>query len=186
MKQIFLFVLLFAAVASIIMGAYMPWGKATGYIAALRNLSNVHSMDEFKIDFDQPLNYYSPVGDEEVVKFLSNDILQLVNQKGQPEPVARALVGYIETRLFQDNVRHLLTGAQMHAILWAKYHDDADYKIAEQYYLKALDIGPRLPPVLYGLMDLYRMKGDKANMERIANIIVGYWPSDESVQALLK
>lgn len=186
MKQVILMLALVVVVVGIVLGAYLPWAKATSYISALRNLPNVNSMDGFAKNFDEPLNMYSPVGDEEVVKFLSNDILQLVNQKDQPEAVSRALVSFIKPRLLTDNVRHLLTGAQMHFILWSKFHNDDDYKITEQYYLKALSIGPRLPPVLYGLLDLYRQKGEKAKMQEIAKIIVGYWPSDDKVSALLK
>lgn len=169
-----------------ILGAYLPWAKATSYITALRNLPNVTSMDGFAKNFDEPLNMYSPVGDEEVVKFLGNDILQLVNQKDQPETVSRALVSLIEPRLLLDNPRHLLTGAQMRFIMWSKFHNEDDYKITEQYYLKALAIGPRLPPVLYGLLDLYRQKGEKAKMQDIAKKIVGFWPNDDKVSALLK
>ena len=177
---------LVAVVVGLVLGAYLPWAKATSYITALRNLPNVHSMDGFTANFDETLNMYSPVGNEEVVKFLSNDILQLVNQKDQPENVSRALADFIEPRLLLDNPRHLLTGAQMHFILWSKFHNENDYKLTEQYYLKALSIGPRLPPVLYGLLDLYRQKGEKTKMRDIAKIIVGYWPSDETVSALLK
>lgn len=186
MKQVILMLALVVVIAGIVLGAYLPWAKATSYISALRNLPNVTSMDGFVKNFDEPLNMYSPVGDEEVVKFLSNDILQLVNQKDQPEVVSRALVNFIEPRLMLNNVRHLLTGAQMHDILWMKFHSQDDYKLTEQYFLKALEIGPRLPPVLYGLLDLYRASGEKTKMQNVAKIIVGYWPSDSKTAALLK
>lgn len=186
MRQIFLVVALIAVVAGMVLGAYLPWTKATSFVEALRNMRNVGSFSAFVKNFDEPLNRYSPVGNEEIVKFLSSDILQLVSQNNQPENVARVLVEYIEPRLLLDNPRHLITGAQMRIVLWSKSHNEDDYLKAEQYYLKALAIGPRLPPVLYGLLDLYRMRGDKEKMRAVAKSIFSYWPDDDKIGALVK
>ena len=186
MRQVFLTLALITVIAGLFLGAYLPWVKASSYISALRNLSNVRSIDGFVANFDDAMNMYSPVGNEEIVKFLSNDILQLVNQKSQPENVSRALANYIEPHLLLDNPRHLLMGAQMYVIFWSKFHKDEDYLRAEQYYLAARAIGPRLPPVLYGLLDLYRSKGNTEKMRAVAKDILNYWPNDEGTAALLK
>lgn len=49
-----------------------------------------------------------------------------------------------------------------------------------------LSIGPKLPPVLYGLLSLYATKGDIANEKEVAETILKYWPQDTRVSDILK
>ncbi|MFA6365230.1 MAG: hypothetical protein WCW78_02400 [Candidatus Paceibacterota bacterium] len=186
MKQVIIVLGIIVTILSVVYGAYMPLVKAQSYISALRNVQSVRSVDGFKTLFDVPISFYSPIGDEEVVKFLSNDILGVVSQPNQQEAVSRALVEYIEPHLFQTSVIHLLNGSSMRSILWQKHGRDEDYVLAEAYLKKAYAIGPKLPPVLYGLLNLYSLKEDKDNMQKIAKIILTYWPSDEKVKKLVQ
>ncbi|MEI6479417.1 MAG: hypothetical protein WCO21_01120 [bacterium] len=186
MKQIVIVIGIILAVLSFIYGAVLPYMKAGAYITAMQNLSNVTSVQGFKDNFDSAFNFYSPVGDEEVTKFLASDIVNLVSQEKQPELVSRELVSYIEPHLYGDNPRHLLSGAQAYTILWVKYGKKDDYLKAESYYKKILSVGPNLPPALYGLLDLYGRAGDKENLKKVGETILGYWPSDASTRALIK
>lgn len=186
MKQIALVIGIIVVLLSFVYGAVLPFMKAGSYLVALSNLPRVRSVQEFEQNFDAMFNFYSPVGDEEVTKFLANDIVSLVNQAQQPEGVSRALVTYIEPHLQQDNPRHLLSGAQLHTILWMRYHTKEDFTKAEGYYKQILSFGPKLPPALYGLLDLYQRAGDKDNARKVATTILTYWPTDASVKAILQ
>ena len=186
MKQIAIVIGILLAGVSFIYGAILPYGKASGYISALNNMQNVHSVQGFKDNFDTVFNFYSPVGSEELTKFLSSDVVNLISQEQQPEGVARELVTYIEPHLMQNNPRHLLTGAQMYTVLWLRFHQQSDYNKAVEYYKKVLAIGPNLPPALYGLADLYNRAGDKANLSAVAKTILSYWPDATSVKPFVQ
>lgn len=172
-------------VVGFVYGSLLPYLKAESYLVALSNLPRIRSMQEFAQNFDTMFNFYSPVGDEEVTKFLANDIVNLVNQSQQPESVSRDLTAYIEPRLQKDNSRQLLTGAQLHTILWMRYHTKEDFSKAEWYYKQILSFGPNFPPALYGLLDLYERAGDKENVRKVGNTALSYWPDDATVKALI-
>ena len=172
------------AALGIYFGAILPLAKAQSYLDAQRRMKNVRTMDDFRANFDASFNLYSPVGDEEIAKFLGNDIMNIVNE-GQPENVSRELVSYIETHLFKDDVRHLLVLGQMYQILWQSFKVEEDYQKAIGYLEKAHEIGPNLPSPMYKLLSLYLLHGDKESVQRMGNLILANWPQDENVKAAL-
>src|SRR3989344_4656571 len=184
-KQPIIIILIVFAFISVYFGAYLPFARGQAYITALRAAQSIHSLNEFEALFDRPLDFYSPVGDEEVAKFLGMDILNTITQV-RPEELNRALVEYIEAHMLKNNVRHLIILGQMYSILWREYGHKEDYMKSEAYQRKALEIGPNLPPVLYGLLDIYQASGDNAKLKEIASEIVKYWPEDEGVQNVLQ
>lgn len=166
-------------------GSILPYIKAQSYIDAERRMASVRSVDDFRANFDRAFNIPSPVGDEEVAKFMGNSIMRIISQ-GQPEEAARQLVLYAEEHLFDDDVRHLLLQAQMHKTLWENYSREADYQKAIGYFEMAHAIGPNLPPPLYNLLSLYGLGEDRANFERVGRLILSKWPQDEKVRELFE
>ncbi|MBN2197935.1 hypothetical protein JW698_01960 [Candidatus Wolfebacteria bacterium] len=182
-KQILLLTLIVLVIWAIIFGSYLPLIKSRRFISALGSLSLIKTIEQFKTFFNRSLNFYSPIGDEEVTKFLVSDILSFVSDDNQSESGSRMLVDYIEPRIFQDDVRHLLAMAQIYWILWEKYgYNEADFEKAENYFKKAYVIGPKLPPVLYGMFDFYKAKGDVVTAKEIGEEILNYWPNDEEIE----
>lgn len=172
------------AVLAIIYGGIMPYSKSSAYISGLKQVSSMRSTEEFKTTFGKTLNHPSPIGQEEITKYLASDISGIVEQSSQ-EDVSRDLAQFIVPYLFRDNVRHLLAGGQIHAILWQKYKKQDDYLKAVDYFNQAYALAPKLPPVLYGLLQLYQAQGDRVNRKRIGEEILKYWPDDENVKKLL-
>ncbi|MBI5305967.1 tetratricopeptide repeat protein [Candidatus Wolfebacteria bacterium] len=185
LKKIIIFIGVILAVLSIYFGSLLPFAKSKTYINALNKMPSVKSLEDFKNNFDVVFDFYSPVGDEETEKFLSSSILGIVSQKEQPENVSRYLVEYIEPKLQKNNVRHLIMIGQMYMVLWQKSGKEEDFVKAEEYYYQALSIGPKLPPVLYGLFDLYQAKGDTAKIREISERILQLWPEDEKIKSLI-
>ena len=171
------------AVLSIIFGGIMPIQKSSMYISGLQQVPNMHSTEDFKNTFKPALEYPSPVGQEEVAKYLESDILGIISNNNN-EAVDRDLVTFIEPYAFKDNTRHLIAMGEMYGTLWSKFRKESDYQAAIDYYMKAYAIGPKLPPVLYSLFSLYRAHGDTANMQKIGQQILSYW-DDPSVKAVL-
>src|ERR1051325_9184908 len=83
MKDVLKYILCFAgiilAVLAIYFGSYAPLHKAQLYIDALRQTSSVSTVKQFEDLFDPVFNFYSPIGNEEVPKFLSSDIVGILN-----------------------------------------------------------------------------------------------------------
>jgi tetratricopeptide (TPR) repeat protein len=181
MKDVLKYILCFAgiilAVLAIYFGSYAPLHKAQLYIDALRQTSSVSTVKQFEDLFDPVFNFYSPIGNEEVPKFLSSDIVGILNSnRVGSEDVAKALVDYIEPHMLQDNVRHLLSLGYMYEALWKKFQKDEYYNKAESYYLKVVQIGPTLPPGLYSLANLYQERGDQQKLFGVVGKILQYWP----------
>lgn len=183
-KKIIVFIGVALAFLSIIFGSFLPFAESRRYIAALNEVPSIKSLEDFKKKFDVVFDFYSPVGGEETAKFLGSSIVGIISQKEQPETVSRYLVEYIEPKLQKNNVRHLIMAGQMYEILWQKSKKESDFKKAEEYYQQALAIGPKLPPVLYGLLDLERAKGNKEKIKEISETILKYWPEDEKIKFL--
>lgn len=173
-------------VGSLVFGVYAPVAKARAYIGALQTVAEVNTVQGFEEHFRPALDHWSPIGQEEVVKYLASDIADLVAQGNQPEAGARALVEYIEPYLFQNNVRHLLMGGHFYYALWENYgQKPEDYARAKNYYERALLIGPELPPVLYALFDLTLHAGDNGRAREVGNEILRLWPDAENVRQAL-
>ena len=183
-KKSVIAVIIIFALLSIYFGSYLPLVKAQRFISALR--APIQSIGDFKNNFNHAFDFYSPIGDEEAFKFLSSHTLRLISLKGQPEEVMREVVTYIEPQAFMNDVRHLLNLASIYVTLWRQYDNDADFQKAITYYEQILAIGPKLPHALYGLLDLYRLKGDTEKMREISEIILKYWPNDERVKQVLE
>jgi len=187
LKQFAIIVLIILAVLSSIFGALLPWQKSTAYINTLTDLQSGKSFtqDQFEQEMGGVLNSYSPIGQEEVVKFFSSDVLNIINQPNFPVDATRFLVTYAEPYLFQNNVRHLIFGATAYETLWLVSHSESDYQKSEAYFLKAYAIGRNLPPVLYSMFDLYIRHGDKEKAKKIGLEILNYWPDDASVRKIV-
>jgi O-antigen ligase len=174
------------AAGSLIFGVYAPVAKARAYISAIQTAASVTSVPTFIAHFTPALTHWSPIGQEEVVKFLASDIAGMVGGGNQPEEGMRGLVAFIEPYLLQNNVRHLLVGGHLYYALWSQYGKKAeDYTRAEQYYQAAREIGPALPPVLYALFDLYLNGGDYERARVTGESILQLWPNAQEVRDTL-
>ncbi|MFA5098681.1 MAG: hypothetical protein WC461_00480 [Candidatus Paceibacterota bacterium] len=188
LKQFIIIIFIILTIIGIVLGAILPWGKAQAYINTLTDMQSgrTYTAEQFENQVGGVFNFYSPIGQEEVVKFFSSDILGVITQSGFQEPTARFLVNYIDKYLFNNNVRHLIMGGVFNETLWRFSGSEEDYKKSEEYFKKAYTIGPNLPPVLYNLFDLYRLKGDKENTEKIGEEILNYWPDDSNVRKAIE
>jgi len=179
-------ILLILGVLSIYFGAYAPIVKARRYVSTINSLSTVSTVEDFENRFNKVFDFYSPIGGEEITKYLGTNIINIIGQGDQPELPMRALVNYIEPHLLQKNVMHLLIGAYAYQALWNYYgYQEDDFIRAGNYYKKAFEIGPKLPPVLYGLMEMYQIKGDVNGMKEMGSLILKYWPEDENVEQII-
>jgi hypothetical protein len=164
-----------------ISGSILPWSMARGYINALRLAGQgQESLDIFLKTFKKSLDYPSPIGKEEVVKFLSGDLKEMI--ANQEESVAKALVDFIEPYLFKDEVRHLLTKAEIYHMLWRRFNKREDFIRAAEAYQEAGKIGINLPQPIYGLYNLFLEGGQKELANRVGKEILRLWPNETRIK----
>lgn len=172
-------------------GSYLPMRKSMIFIGVIQNTGGIKTLADFEQAFSEPLDYPSPIGQEELVRNTANMTVGSI-QNISPEGVDQ-MVNYIESYYepiisrgrgmsFGQNL-YLLGAINELAFLKTqktKYIDDA-----EKYFTKALDLGPKRPQGLYGLFDVYRVKGDIPNATKVGEQILGQWPTDTKIKETL-
>ncbi|MDI6820682.1 MAG: hypothetical protein QMD65_00690 [Patescibacteria group bacterium] len=185
-KKIVIIILIILAVAAIFFGSYLPYQKAQLFINAYRALgsSQQFSFDDFKTIFDRALNFYSPVGQEEEVRFLGNQILDLVQRK-PPEEILKKLQIYAEETIgisIRDSrglnyTQNFLILGGIYQMSWSFYKNPADLEKAISYYESGLKLSPDRPQFLFALFDLYRASGRNEDVKPVGEKIMKFWPS---------
>lgn len=170
------------AAFSIVYGSILPLIKSRAYISASRAVGSVKNLQEFEDNFARAFNLHSPVGGEEIAKFTADQTTRLIANPDNIEVVARELTRFIEPQLDKENVRHLMILGKVYSILWRRFAAEEDFMKAEEYYSRAREIGPSLPQPLYGLIELYSLRGDQVKVDEIGEVIIRYWPNDPRIQ----
>lgn len=192
-KSVLAPVLIIAAVIALYLGAYLPYEKASLFINALQQSSQATSLQELENDFNAALQFYSPVGQQEVERYTGNQILSILGQKGITPQVSQALADYLGQVLHLDKpstrgldfTQEFLLAANAYQIAWMGDHSPADYALAEKYYQEGLKLSPTRPQLLYGLLQLYANGGQATQALQVAEEIHKYWPSDSQVASLI-
>lgn len=185
-KNIIVVIGIILAILGIIFGAFLPLAKAKSYIGAFSRLQSVKTLEEFKRTFDAPLNFYSPVGQEEVVRFLANEILGKMIYAGQKEEISRELVLYIEPRVSSNNSKHLLILAMMYGRMFEIYGNGEYLEKAQENFQRMLVLNPKSPQALHSLFGIYLRKGEFGKAKEIGGIILQYWPEEENIKKILE
>lgn len=184
-KNIVAFCFIFLAVLAVYFGSYLPYTKAKMYIGAVQ--ASIAGFDQLKSVYDQVFSFYSPIGDEETVKFLLNSIDGWVANPANAanEPGLRELVNYIEPRIHQNDPRHLMMMGNIYGNIWRHFHKQEDLMKAVSYFEKMSAIGPNLPHPLYSLLALYIGADMPAETRSVGERILRIWPEDQGVQKII-
>lgn len=170
------------AIFLIVFGSMLPFMKSRMYIKVSNAMGSVQSVEELKQVLDPAFSFYSPVGSEELAKFTSNSLYGVVTNPDQNEQVALAVLGYIEPKMHQDNVRHILLLGRMYYTMWQIHRKPEYLKKAEEYFLAMYEIAPRLPQPIYGLFEVYRDMGDVTRMSQMGEKILELWPTEPRIR----
>jgi len=176
-------------------GSYMPMRKAQMFIATLQDLqtSPATSLQDLETRLSTPLDYPSPIGQEELVRNMANSVLSFVQQSNDPSSTA-ALVGYLNS--YYDPIlavgkgmsfgQDLYLEGAINETAFAGTGDPTYLAAAQQWYSEGVALGPNRPQSLYGLFDVYRAEGDATDTIAIGNKILTNWPSDAQIQQAMQ
>lgn len=186
-------VLAAAAVLAIYFGAYAPYEKAALFVNAVQASSKATTLQEFKNDFNTALDFYSPIGQQEVQRFTGETIISIVDKKGTAPGVSQALVDYLNGIIHIDRptdrgldfTREYFLLADAYRLAWTKCHNPNDFAMAKKYYQGGLKLSPRRPQLLYGLLRLYAKADDTVQALRVAEKLHEYWPQDSKMACII-
>jgi hypothetical protein len=176
-------------------GSYRPMRKAEGFIATLQSLQTTPatSLQDLETRVSGPLNYASPIGQEELVRNLANSVLSFVQQQsGNPTSTAD-LIGFLNSYYnpILDRGKGMSFGQDLYLegavneIAFVQTGDPTYLSAAQKWYQEGEQLGPNRPQPLYGLFDVYRAAGDASDTISVAQKILSNWPSDTRIEQSL-
>ena len=176
-------------------GSYMPMRKAQMFISTLQGLqtSPATSLNDLETRLSTPLDYPSPIGQEELVRNMANSVLAFVQQAPDASSTA-ALIGFLDGYYnpilnsgkgmsFGQDV--YLEGA-INEIAFAETGSQTYLAAATKWYQEANQLGPNRPQALYGLFDVYRAANNTTDTIATGQHILANWPSDIRIQQALQ
>src|ERR1700722_6844005 len=170
-------------------GSYLPLRKAEIFIATLQGLQTTPptSLQDLETRLSVPLDYPSPIGQEELVRNTANSVLNFVQQSPNAtstDALVSFMMDYYNPILVRGKGMSFgqdlyLVGA-VNEIAFAQTGQSDFLSTAQQYYEEGEALGPNRPQPLYGLFDVYRAEGNVASTTAIADTIIKNW-NDQSV-----
>jgi len=181
MKQIIAWIVICAGVLSFVYGAIKPYKKASAYVTAVK--SGATSVDGFVNAFKYALDYPSPVGQDELVRFISSDIMNVIAQGKNDEAVEQKLTDFIhiyadpkiERGVGMNYSQMVMMIGTMHTYKWKQYKKSEDFTLALNYFTQGYTINHDRPQFLIGLLDLYSGSGQKDKADKIQQHITELW-----------
>jgi hypothetical protein len=169
--------------------------KAEIFISTLQSLQTapVSSLNELESRLAVPLDYPSPIGQEELVRNTANNILGFISQGADPTSTA-VLISFLNSyyapiiatgRGMSFGQDLYLMGA-INEMAYAHSGNPAYITASQKYYEEAVLLGPNRPQALYGLFDVYRAEGNVASATAVGDRILSDWPADTSIAQSLQ
>ena len=166
-------------------GSYLPMQKSMLFVVAMQRASRLKTISDFEQNFSVPLDTPSPIGQEELVRSMTNTIANSIQNIPQAEGID-AITNYIESYFkpivargrgmsFGQDV--YILGA-MNEFAYIKTKENKYLQASENYFKQAVALGPKRPQGLYGLLDVYRMQNNIDGFKAIAEQILSQWPND--------
>jgi tetratricopeptide (TPR) repeat protein len=168
------------------LGSFLPLRKSQIYIKAMFNFQSgkVHSVEDFVGLFGSALNFYSPIGQDEVVSYYSGILANVINQQNNEqvieillkesekwmEPILKAQKGFV----FNQNLYNF---AVVYKIAGLKFKNEIYYQKSLDLFNEGLKYSPNRLIFLGGLYELYQAKGDNEKMKEISEIVLKYYPN---------
>lgn len=181
-RDILAIVFIIFGIIVIYFGALAPFWRAQNFVYAYQNTENFKTLEELENTYNKAFDFYAPLGQEEMAKFLSERMFNVLKSGQMPEEIALEIVKYVESNSVQDNnIIQLMQTGNLYEALWRLYGGDNYFLKAESYYKKANEIGPRVPQPLYELFDIYKDSNQENKMEEIGRNILELWPEEKGV-----
>ncbi|MCL5004640.1 MAG: hypothetical protein M1170_01695 [Patescibacteria group bacterium] len=174
-------------------GSFLPFQKSQLYIEAVKSSSQVRSVQEFNKLFDNVLDFYSPVGQGEVVYAYMNVLVSAI-QNQQDRVIAeillkqadKAMKPLIEADKGPSYFQALYSYGLLYELAANKFKDVGYFQKAASVYEISYKHSPGRPILLSGLFRVYSALGDVEKTKEIGEIMLKYWPEDDNIKKIIK
>ena len=182
-------------IAAIYFGSYLPLRKSQMHIDAVLSLQSgkVNTLEDFNNLFEPVLDFYSPVGQDEITQYYLGILANIINQQSD-KTVVDILARQAESRMapilekrkgFSFN-QNLYTLGSIYKIVAIKFKDEGYYQKSVNIFQEGLKYSPNRLIFLKGLFDLYSINADaQAQAREVGKIILEYYPNEENVKKFL-
>ena len=175
-------------------GTYLPYHKSKVFIATIRGMGGARSVEEFKKLFSIPLDITSPIGQEELVRNMASEVTGFIGRGTTSPEIEEDLTKFVEGYFspFIERGKGMSFGQDLYILgtlqrIVYQHSKNAEHLTAAgRYFAKGLELGPRRPQFLYGLLDVSILEGNRERVVRLAEQIHAQWPGDARVNELLK
>ena len=187
-KQIIAFVVSMVVIVTVYFGSYLPLRKSQMHIDAVLNLQGgkVRTLEDFDNLFNPVLDFYSPVGQDEITQYYLGILINIINQQSD-KTVVDILARQAESRMtsilkkgkgFSFN-QNLYTLGSIYKIAALKFKDEGYYQKAVSIFNEGLKYSPNRLIFLKGLFELYSAHGYNDKAREIREIILKYYPNEK-------
>ncbi|MFA5870350.1 MAG: hypothetical protein WC842_00440 [Candidatus Paceibacterota bacterium] len=181
MKQIIAWIVICASALSFVYGAIKPYKKASAYVTAVK--SSKTSVDGYIQAFKYALEYPSPVGQDELIRFISSDIMNVIAEGKNDEAVEQKLTDFIhiyadpkiESGVGMNYSQMIMMFGTMHMYKWKQHQKTDDLIFARNYFVQGYTINHDRPQFLIGLLNLYNASGQNDKANEIKQHITDLW-----------
>ncbi|MFA5084506.1 MAG: hypothetical protein WC475_03990 [Candidatus Paceibacterota bacterium] len=182
------------------LGAFLPLRKSQLYIRAMVDVQSgkVRTLQNFIDSFYPALDFYSPVGQDEVVSYYAGGILptlmdSVADQPGGPqiiEALLQDLDKWIEPIIKSGKgfgfSQNLYNFGNIYYVAAEKLNSDAYLQKSIDFFNEGLKSSPGRDLFFEGLFRDYQLKGDKVKMREIGDIILKHWPDSEEIRKAME
>jgi tetratricopeptide (TPR) repeat protein len=173
-------------------GSFLPLRKGMLFIETMQASAQVKTIDDFEKGFSEPLDFPSPIGQEELVRSMANTVLSSMQRVPDPRGVEE-MIRYTEQEYAPIIARGKGMSYNQNLYLLGLINEYGFIKTGKQEYLDAAtkyfeqsrELGPKRPQALYGLLDAYRLAGNLSSAKAVAQQILSQWPDDTKTQDTL-
>lgn len=182
-------------VVAIYYGSYLPLRKSQMHINAVLNLQGgkVRTLENFNDLFNPVLDFYSPVGQDEITQHYLGILTNIINQQSDKAAID-ILASQAENRMtpilekgrgFNFN-QNLYTLGLIYKIVALKFKDEGYYQKSVSIFWEGLKYSPNRLIFLEGLFNLYAAHGYNDKASEMGKIILEYYPNEERIKEILK
>lgn len=195
-KQLIATIIVITAIGMAYFGAYLPLRKGQMQIDAVINLQSgkVRNIDDLNGLFNPVLDFYSPIGQDELTQYYLGILINIINQQTEKQ-VIDVLIKQAEGRMapilekgtgFSFN-QNLYTFGSIYKIAALKFHDLDYYQKAINIFQMGLKYSPNRSIFLKGLFELYSAnKDDQTKALEIGKTILEYYPNETKVREFVE
>jgi hypothetical protein len=133
----------------------------------------------------------SPIGQEELVRNFASNVVNVIGTYPNPAVVSPLV------QFATDSFAPILTVGRgmsysqnfyvlgnLYQAAFIRTHDVRYLDGAESFYRKGAEGAPRRPQFLYGLLDVYRLKGNVAGVMEMQDTILKLWDDKRVISAV--